>query len=392
MSRPQVDVDFGARSFLADPFPVYEEIRAAGRVVWNGTLNVWMVPGFEDCKRVLGDRGETFAEMTADVSFWFQGAKNMITVDGDEHARLRNGLKAQFTKQAVARWERRVVEVVDEVLLPLLKGRSDFDLIADFTKIPTIIVAEMLGVPPERHEDFRRWSRTIAGGLAYGFERPEVLAAMHQASDEINEYLTEEIERHRREQLDDVFGAMLKLPELTHPEMRAAALSLLLAGYDTTAKLMSSALVVLEQHPEQRRLLAENPELMPSAIEEVLRWRGTSQMNPRAVVRETELAGTALAPGDAVYALQGAANRDPARWPEPERFDITRASKSHLGFGYGPHLCIGLWLARLESKVALQRLLEIAPEYHLRDVENGPSAFVYGPERGFVDIHIQTAA
>jgi cytochrome P450 len=391
MAAAQVDIDFRDRAFIDDPHPYYDQIRKAGPVVWNAALGVWLVSSFEQGKEVLRDRGDRFAELTSEVSFWFD-APNMILVDGEEHRRLREGLMPLFTKTAVATWERRVAEVVDELLTPLVEGRDDFDLIADFTKIPTVIVAEMLGVPEERHEDFRRWSNTIAGGLSFGNESPEVMQAMRQASDEVNAYMTEEIERHRRGDFDDVFSTMLEMADMSPAEMRSAALVLLLAGYDTTAKLMSTVLVTLEQHPEQRRLLADNPELMPAAIEEVLRWAGVAHIVPRVVVRDTRLAGAKLAAGDIVYVLTAAADRDPSRWPDPDRFDIRREAKSHLGFGYGPHLCIGLWLARLETKIALQRLLEIAPDYRLRGVEYGRSFFLRGPERGHIDVGLASHA
>jgi cytochrome P450 len=390
MPAGELAIDFRDQAFLDDPYAGYEQIRAAGRVVWNPVLNIWMVPGFEDGKQVLRDRGGAFAEMNADVAFWFEGP-NMITVDGAEHRRLRECLTPLFTKAEVARWERRVTEVVDELLTPLVDGRDDFDLIADFTKIPTVIVAEMLGVPEEHHEDFRRWSHTIAGPIAYGHETEEVLAAMRQASDEVNAYLTEEIERHRSGRFDDLLTAMLDMAEMTPAEMRSTALLFLTAGYDTTAKLMATALWALEQHPQQRRDLVEHPALMPAAIEEVLRWAGISHMIARRVVRETRLGGATLRAGDVVYTLAAAANRDPARWPDPDRFDIRREAKSHLGFGYGPHLCIGLWLARLEARVALSRLLEIAPGYRLRGLEFGRSFFLRGPERGYVDVALASA-
>jgi cytochrome P450 len=349
-----------------------------------------MLTSFGDCTDVLRDRGGTFAEMTADAAFWFD-APNMLSVDGAEHHRLRDCLKDLFTKAAIAKWERRVVEVVDELLHPLLEGHDSFD-IADFTKLPTVIVSEMLGVPEERHEDFRRWSHTIATGLAYGHERPETVQAMKQVAAEVSEYLTEEIDRHRRGEFDDVLSRLLALSEMTDAEMRSTALVLLLAGYDTTAKLLASALVTFEQHPDQRAALAANLSLMPSAIEEVLRWAGVAHIDPRVVVRETELAGTTLARGDVVYAIIAAANRDPDRWPDPHRFDVHRQSKSHLAFGYGPHLCIGLWLARLEAKVALQRLLETAPEYRLHGVRYAPSFIVRGPEQGFLDVSVASPA
>jgi cytochrome P450 len=210
---------------------------------------------------------------------------------------------------------------------------------------------------------------------------------MRQAVDDLNAYLSEEIERHRREELDDLIGVMLTMSDMSEGEMRSTAKLLLLSGYDTTAKLMSETLVVLEAHPDQRRLVAEDPALIPGAIEEVLRWRGISQMTvPRVVKRDTVFAGTHMAAGDVVYVLLSAANRDPARWSDPLRFDVRRTPKGHLGFGFGPHLCLGAPLARLETKVALERLLRIAPQYGLHGIDYGKTYFVRGPERGFLDV------
>jgi cytochrome P450 len=171
----------------------------------------------------------------------------------------------------------------------------------------------------------------------------------------------------------------------------------MLAGYDTTAKLMGECLVALEQHPDQRRLVAQNPALIPNAIEEVLRWHGATHVIVREVVRDTSLAGTDLKAGDFVYPLLIAANRDPSRWSDAHRFDVRREFKPilgqpHLGFGLGPHVCIGMPLARLETQVALDTLLRLAPEYRLRDVDYGSSLLVRGPESGVIDPRVVAAS
>src|SRR5688572_17911786 len=170
MSRARFDVNLYEvpQAVIDDPFPLYEEIRAAGRVVWNDALGVWMVPGFDDCSKVLTDRGENFGTTSGDpeITPWFK-ALNMIMVDGTEHDRLRSFLTAVFTRSAVAKWEQRVVDVVDELLRPLVQQSEGFDLIADFTMIPTVIVAEMLGIPEERHQDFRRWSHDITANFRW---------------------------------------------------------------------------------------------------------------------------------------------------------------------------------------------------------------------------------
>jgi cytochrome P450 len=390
----RLDVDFSDPAVVRDPFPVYEEIRAAGRVVWNETIRAWMVPGYDDSVVVLADtRAERFGGIPArypEVTFWFD-APNMLTSDPPTHRRLRHGVSRYFTPAYIATWEARVREVVGELLAPLEDGGGVFEL-EDFTRIPVVIVAEMLGVPEERHADFRRWSNTIAGNIAYGLERPEVRELMAQAAAEFNAYMSDEIERHRREQPDDVFTVMVNMPDWSEAEIRSGALVLLLAGYDTTAKLLGESLVALEQHPEERRRVAEQPELIPSAIEEVLRWSGVSQTSPKLVLRDTELAGTELKEGDIVYVLLSAANRDPSRWAEPARFDVLREPKPHLAFGTGPHVCIGAPLARLETRVALEALLRTAPEYRLRDVDYGHGFIVRGPERGVIATEVASAA
>jgi cytochrome P450 len=393
MTRNQLDINFFEAAVVQNPWPVYEDIRAAGRVVRNDLIPGWMVPGFQDCWEVLTDDGERFSETPsdADVLPWFE-APTMISTDGAEHHRLRACLAPLFTRRAIEHWEQRVEEVVEQLLAPLAAGNETFDLIADFTMVPTIIVAEMLGVPEERHGDFMRWSNTIVNQLSYGHENADARAILAQASVELNQYMAEEIERHRRERPDDLLTAMVRASEegqLSGDEVRSGAVLLLLAGYETTAKLLSNALVAFELHPEQRELVAGDPELMPAAIEEVLRWHSTVQALPRIVTRDTELAGTELKAGDMLYALVAAANRDPARWTDAGIFDIRRERQAHFGFGYGSHLCIGAPLARLEAKVALRALLRLAPNFRLRGIDLGSSFFTRGPQSGFLDVAVR---
>jgi cytochrome P450 len=308
-------------------------------------------------------------------------------VDGPYHRRLRGALAPLFTRSVTAKWESRVGEVVDRLLAPFATS-SSYDLIADFTMIPTVIVAEMLGVPEERHHDFRDWSHAIVSNLSYGNEDAQAQEVMRRASDEVNAYFVEEIERHRRDQPDDLLTKMVNLSgenAMTDEEIRSAAVLLLIAGYDTTAKTMGNCLVALESNPDERRLVAEDPSLIPDAVEESLRWCGPVQFVPRLVMSDSILNGTQLSAGEVVFVFAGAANRDPARWADPQRFDVRRDQKSHLAFGWGPHLCLGAPLARLETKVAIERLLRVAPEYQLRDIDFGDAFFVRGPERGFID-------
>jgi cytochrome P450 len=384
MKAPRLDVDFSDPAIVADPFPAFEQIRAAGRVVWNEALGGWMLPGWDECVEVFSDGGERFAALGAEVFFWFD-APTMITIDGSEHRRLRQPLASYFTPAEMTRkWEPRVREVVGELLAPLAERRGSFEL-SEFTRIPVVIVAEMFGVPTEHHEDFRRWSNAIISNLAFGRERPEIRREMEKAVAELKRYLDAEIERHRRDPRGDLLDVMLAIPDWTDAEIRSTAILLLIAGYDTTAKLMSNCLRVLERHPDQRRMLVEDPAGIPAAVEEVLRFEGSTQAIARQVVRDTGLAGTRLAAGEMVYMLLIAANRDPARWPDPLRFDVRRPVKPNLGFGIGPHVCLGAPLARLETRVAVEALLRIAPEFRLRDLDYGNAFFARGPEKGIID-------
>lgn len=398
---PSLAVDFSDVAHVAAPYELYERIRTAGPVVWTEASQGWMVTGFDECVEVLRDpKGKRFGVVGArrpEVTFWFD-APNMIIADGAEHRRLRQGVSPYFTPSTVVKtWEARVREVVEQQLAPIAAGRTVIDLEEDFTKIPVIIVAELLGVPEERHDDFRRWSMEIISNLKFGHENPEGRAIMDRAIAELNEYLDTEIERHRKEQPDDLLTVMVNMEHWSEAEIRSSSVNLLVAGYDTTAKLMGECLVALEKHPDQRRQLAENPELVTNTVEEVLRWHGAAQGVVREAVVDTVLGGAEIRAGDMLYVMLAAGNRDPRRWTDPEKFDIHRDFKEHLGvphlgFGGGPHICLGAPLARLEVQVALETLLRLAPEYELRDIDYGESFFARGPEHGTVLTGVTAAA
>jgi cytochrome P450 len=182
--------------------------------------------------------------------------------------------------------------------------------------------------------------------------------------------------------------AMLDAPDesrMSDSEIQSTCVLLVLGGYDTTAKTLSNMLIALERHPEQRRALVDDASLLPGAIEEALRWAGPSTyIVPRVAQVACDLGGQDIAAGDMLFVFVAAGNRDPSRWDDPQRFDIRREPKSHLGFGFGPHLCIGAPLARLEIKVALEVLLAIAPEYRLEDIDLGNNFFLRGPRAGSI--------
>jgi cytochrome P450 len=390
MSRPELAVNFFTPEAIQDPYPLYEQVRAVGDIVWNPVMQCWITVGYDVSRDVLSDGGERFLILSGDpeLTFWFE-APNVITVDGEHHRRLRGALYPLFTRQAVARWETRVRQVVDDMLAPLVAGADRVELMSDLTTLPTVIVADLLGVPQERYDDMHRWSDTIAGNLSFGMEDEATRAKMRTASDEINTYLREEMQRHRREQPADLMTTMLQFADkglMTEDEVRSTGVLLLIAAYHTTSKTMANTLIALEKNPHQLDLVVRDLDLVPAAIEEAMRWYGTVQTIPRQAVRDVTVGGVDVAAGENVFVMIAGANRDPGRWPEPGKFDVGRKPVTHLGFGYGSHLCLGAALARIEVRVAIQRLLEIAPRYRLRDVDFGHSFNIRGPERGAVEV------
>ncbi len=387
-TRKQLDVNLLAPEIIQDPYPMYEQIRGLGNVVWNGLLNAWTCVGYDEGADILADEGEKWIMLNSDPEIfpWFH-APNMITVDGDYHRKLRGPLAPLFTARSVAHWEERVVEVVDNLLTPLVRGSSTFDLIGEFTMLPTVIVADMLGVPESRYEDFRTWSHNIVSGLAYGAETDHHRQLMRKSAQEVNDYLAEEIVRHRREQPDDLLTTMVNFGgdgRMTDEEIRSTAVLFLIAGYDTTAKTMANTLIALAANPDQRELVARDPSLVPAAIEESMRWFGTVQSIPRQAVNDIMVGDTPVAAGESVHVFVAGCNRDARRWENPDKFDVTRGRKTHLAFGRGPHLCLGAALARIEVKVAIARLLEVVPNYELHNIDFGHAFFVRGPETGLV--------
>jgi len=389
MKRKQLDFDYQNAEFIADPYPVYEAIREIGNVVWNDLLRGWVVVGYEECVSVLTDREGRFPTLLddPDVSVFFE-APTMISIDGQEHRRLRGALYPRFVQSAIKEWEPRIVNVVDGLLAPLVANGAL--RLEELTMLPTVIMADMLGVPQKRYPDFTRWSNEINTNFSYGREDDASGEVLRRASAELREYITDEIERHKVEKPDDLLTFMLDLPEgvMTIEEIRDTSILLIIAGYDTTAKAISNSLLALEAHPEQRRLVASDPALVPQAIEEALRWNGPTQWgNPRRAVEDTVLDGQEVYAGDIVYTVSAAANRDPRRWDNPERFDILREQKKTIAFGHGPHFCIGAPLARLQAKVLAERLLRVAPEYRLRDLEFAKTIFfARGPDSGTVQV------
>lgn len=366
---------------VADPYPYYDALRAAGRVRWHDTLfgGAWLVMGFDRVKELLRDSDrlssaryraivdqldERDAAGAADLLNLH--SKWMIFFDPPKHTRLRRIMARGFSKGVLASL-RDVVDSGVRQYADRLADRETIDVVGDFAqRIPVLAIAALLGVSPNDRELFVRWTHDIAAYM--GSERPDLrLIRNAQASMiEFQEYFDEIArERKRAPRADDLISLLVVAPPgeelLTEEELFAQATLLLFAGFETTKNLIASSVLCLLKNTGQARLLRQAPQLAGEAIEEVLRCESPVQFARRIAARDFSYEGCQIRRGDVVSLLIGAANRDPERFDLPHEFLVERQPKGYLSFGGGRHLCLGQHLARLEAGLAINALLERAP-------------------------------
>lgn len=291
----------------------------------------------------------------------FGGAPTILTADPPVHTRLRRLVSKVFTPSRVKNLEGRIREITSELLD---KSAHDGELEAMIelaNPLPVIVIAELLGVSPDDHERFKQWSNDLIGSFGRDLltgPSPEGIAA----KDALRSYLAAAIDARRTTPSDDLIGALVTARDendaLTEDELLAFVVLLLLGGNETTTNLIGNGLLALATHPEQQQRLRERPELLPTAVEELLRYDPPVQMTVRTPVAATEVGGTNISPDSLVFVLIAAANRDPAKFSDPEVLDIGREPNDHLSFGGGIHFCLGAPLTRLEGAIAIEAVLK----------------------------------
>lgn len=364
-----------------DPFPLYRRLRAEDPVHWSPVLRGWILTRFDDVRRahaaaeLSSDRITPFYEklpvqergVLADIvhylNLW------LVFRKAPEHTRLRRLLNAGFTAQAVQSLQPRISEVVGD-LLDALEPGQEVDLIGRFaTLVPAMVIMHMLGVPLAMLQQVKVWTSEMAlfigsaQGVAGKYERAAAGAR------EMSAYFRELIAARRAEPADDILTRLIAARDdadgLSEDELVASCMLMLFGGHETTTNLIGNAAYTLCRHPEQRARLLDRPELIGSAIEEVLRYDGPSNSSARIVVVDHELRGRSLTAGDRVFAMINAANRDPEDFEDPEAFDIERTPNRHVTFGHGLHFCLGAALARLEARIAVGELVRRFPAMRL---------------------------
>jgi cytochrome P450 len=325
---------------------------------------VFFVYPYDDVLEVLRD-GETFssAQIIELIMGDVMGRHIMLGMDGAEHRRYRALVSTAFRQKALERWEFALVAVTANELIDGFAGRGRAELVREFTfPFPAKVIAGLLGLPREDYQQFQRWSIAI---LSVFTKREQAIAA----SAELKEYLAAILDERRREPREDLISdlahAALDGERLTDEEIFSFLRLLLPAGVETTYRSTGNLLFSLLSRPGQLDAVRADRSLVPQAIEEALRYETPLLNITRLAARDTEISGVPVPAGSTVMLMLAAANRDEARWPDPELFDIVRPSKPHISFGQGPHICIGMHLARIEMRVALNLLLDRLPNLRL---------------------------
>ncbi|MBD0674746.1 cytochrome P450 [Streptomyces sp. CBMA156] len=349
-----------------NPYPAYEAIRARG-VLYHSPLNTWVTADHELANQVLRDKRFGVRMANGDKVPEFMNFDNsMLGLDPPDHTRLRRMTVPTFNPRIVERWRGRAEAICHRLIDDILAKGGRFDLMTSFAHhLPTAVIGDLVGIPEEDREQFHLLSREITP-LLDGVVTYEKSVSVHAALDGMAELFGRIVEQRRADPREDMISRMLPLVDegsLTMAELLPLCMFLPLAGTETTVNLIGNGILALLRHPEQWRMVAEDPELAQGAVNETLRYDPPVQTYRRIAHEPVELAGVTLAVDDELAIVAAGANRDPKVFPDPERFDITRSSRNDtLAFSAGIHYCLGAPLAKFEAEVAYQTLITRLPD------------------------------
>lgn len=374
--------------FLADPYRFYATYREADPVHWGTPCEptvpgCWYILRYDDAQFVLDDQRfcveiahaippeflppvpEPFRPFFEQTGDWF------IFRDPPDHTRLRKLVSGALTRKQVEQLKPRIHQVATE-LLDRAGDAQQIDIIRDYAAtLPVIIIADLLGMPLDNRRQLHHWSKAILAGinLRQSEEAPRLLMEATTAVQEFSAHIRDLIAEKRRHPDEHLMSRLIAAAEaegqLSEREVVATCIMLFFAGHETTVNLIGNGLLALLKNPDQLALLRRHPELINSTVEEMARYDSSGQMTFRFAIKDVELRGKRIGPGEPIAVVIGAANRDPNVFADPDKFDITRQHNPHLAFGSGRHHCLGASLARMEARISITALLERMPEIKL---------------------------
>jgi len=385
---------------LASPYPLYQRLREEDPVHWDPYLHAWVVTRYADVmtvlQRFLAARTPSPEKLTslgldhlAPVARVM--VKQMLFLDPPAHGRIRRIAAAAFTSRRVELLRSHIREIAD-ALIDRVIAKGTMEVMTDFANpLPAIVTAEIFGLARDDHPRLKSWTEDFAEMLGNFQHNPERATNVLRSLQEMTTYFHEAVRRHATEPGKGLVSALATTDvdgdRLTEDEVVANLIVTMVGGQETTTNLIGNGLLTLLRHPEDLQRLREDLSLMPTAIEELLRYESPSQHTARLVPEELELSGKALMKGQAVIAVMGAANRDPEPYPDPDHLDITRPENRHLAFGWAAHNCFGAPLARIEGQVAFESMLRRLPDLRLR-----PGPIIWRPNlglRGLSALHVE---
>lgn len=381
---------------LANPYPLYHRLRTEDPVHWDPFLHEWVVTRYADvvtvfqhfsANRTPTPERLTELGMTALKPFAQVMVRQMVFLDPPAHGRIRGLASKAFTPHRVEVLRSHIQDITDS-LLDAVQARGRMDVIADLAyPLPAIVTAEMLGVPVSDRDQLKAWSEDFAELLGNFQYNPDRTPHLLRSVEEMTAYFRAEVQGHRGHPRDDVITALVSAEQdgnrLTEEEIVANCILVMVGGQETTTNLIGNGMLSLVRHPDQLEKLRADSSLIPSAVEELLRYESPIQHTARVSPEDTGLGGKVLRKGQTVIAVMGAANRDPERFPDPDRLDICRQDNRHVAFAYASHFCFGAPLARLEGQIAFETVLRRMPNLNL---EPGPLIW-----RGNLDLRGLTA-
>ena len=364
-----------------NPFPWYEKMRRESPIQFDEETKVWSVFLYDDAKKVISDK-ETFSSLMSDMKSSI--AKSMLNMDPPKHTQIRSAVNRAFTPRVLKEWEPRIEEITDN-LLKQAKNKGRIDIVKDLSyPLPVIVISELLGVPSEHMDQFKKWSDILVSMPkdASPEEAEKNQKERDQCETELAAFFAEIIDSKRKQPGQDIISILIKEEEegekLSAEDLIPFCNLLLVAGNETTTNLISNAVYSILETPGLYEELRHDPSLIAQTVEETLRFRAPAPFVRRTVRHDTELCGRRLKSGDIVLCYIASANRDENKFEQADVFDIHRQSNPHLSFGFGVHFCLGAPLARLEAEVALRGIVKAFSHLEPVRVEPIQNSVMYG--------------